>query len=109
MENAGISHLYNSLELMITASATGVGKSMMWYDNPLIIRAHDLMLLAVLQSSHRGLRTLQKYELATLAFIEFRDEEKKDQRTDGDGKLAGRRIGMVRRADSGLHNCLIVT
>jgi hypothetical protein len=69
MENVSIVHIYNSLELMITASAAGPGKTVrvMWYENPftVIIRVHELMLLA----RSAGVEVIAESGLATLACL----------------------------------------
>ena len=66
---------------MITASAAGAGKSVIWCDNLLIVRTCKLMLLgssAVIED----IRTLQKSGLTSLAFFyyEFREDKKRDRR-----------------------------
>ena len=66
---------------MITASAAGAGKSIIWYDNLLIVRVHELMLLAS-SAIIEDIRKLQRSGLASLAFFycDFRDDQKKDLR-----------------------------
>ena len=66
---------------MITASAAGAGKSVIWCDNLLIVSTCKLMLLgssAVIED----IRTLQKSGLTSLAFFycEFREDQKRDRR-----------------------------
>jgi hypothetical protein len=74
MEKVSISHIYNSLDLVITASAVSARTSI-----GLIIRV-QLMLLpssAIIED----IRTFHKSGLATLAFIycEFRDDPTKER------------------------------
>ena len=80
MENVSILHQFY-FSVIITASAAGAGKSVIWYDNPSIVCICRLMLLpssAIIED----IRTLQKSGLATLAFFyfDFRDDQKKDKR-----------------------------
>ena len=66
---------------MLTVSAAGAGKSIIWYDSLLIICVHGLMLLAS-SAIIEDIRTLQRSGLASLAFFycDFRDGQKKDLR-----------------------------
>jgi hypothetical protein len=68
---------------MDTAFEAGAGKSVIWCDNLLIFRIHELMP-ALLASSAiiEDIRTLQKSGLASIAFFycDFREDQKRDQR-----------------------------
>src|SRR6266705_1055860 len=66
---------------MVTASAAGAGKSVIWYDVLSTVRFRELMLLAS-SAIIEDIRTLQKSGLASLAFFycDFRDDQKKDRR-----------------------------
>jgi hypothetical protein len=66
---------------MITTSAAGAGKSVIWYDVLSTVRFPELMLLAS-SAIIEDIRTLQKSGLASLAFFycDFRDDQKKDRR-----------------------------
>jgi hypothetical protein len=80
MENVSVSYLYSFLELMMTASAAGAGKSIIWYDR-ISVRFRRLILFAS-SATIDDIRTLQKSGLASLAFFycDFRDSKKKDRR-----------------------------
>jgi ankyrin repeat protein len=66
---------------MIIASSAGAGKSVIWYDNLLIVRVRKLMLFAS-SAVIEDIRILQKSGLASLAFFycDFRDDQKKGRR-----------------------------
>src|ERR1700679_4227459 len=66
---------------MITTSAAGAGKSVIWYDVLSTVRFRKLTLLAS-SAIIEDIRTSQKSGLASLAFFycDFRDDEKKDRR-----------------------------
>jgi hypothetical protein len=66
---------------MITTSAAGAGKSVIWYGVLSKVRFCELMLLAS-SAIIEDIRTLQKTGLASLAFYycDFRDDQKKDRR-----------------------------
>ena len=66
---------------MITVSAAGAGKSVIWCGNLSIIRVRELMVFAS-SAIIDDIRTLQKSGLASLAFFycDFRDGRKKDLR-----------------------------
>jgi hypothetical protein len=66
---------------MITASAAGAGKSVIWYDVVSTVHLRELMLLAS-SAIIEDIRALQKSGLASLAFFycDFRDDQKKDRR-----------------------------
>jgi hypothetical protein len=81
MENVSISYPYSFVKLMITASAAGAGKSVIWCDSISIVCIRKLILLpssAIIED----IRTLQKSGLASLAFFycDFREGQKKDLR-----------------------------
>ena len=81
MENVSISSPYVYLKPMITSSAAGAGKSVVWYETLAIFRIHKLKLLgssAVIED----IRELQKAGRASLAFFycDFREDQKKDLR-----------------------------
>ena len=73
--------LYPFLWLMIIACAAGAGKSVIWYDDLLFVRVHELTLWAS-SAIIEDMRTLQRSGLASLAFFycDFRDDQKKDLR-----------------------------
>ena len=81
MENVSISRLYSLLKLIISASAAGAGKSVIWCDNLSVAPTLELILLAssaIIEDIH----SLRKSGLASLAFFycDFRDNQKKGQR-----------------------------
>ena len=66
---------------MITASAAGAGKSVIWCDHFSIVSTFELILLdssAVIED----IRALQKSGLSSLAFFycDFREDQKRDRR-----------------------------
>ena len=73
--------LRSFLQLTITVSAAGAGKSIIWYGDLYIAGARELMLL-ISSSTIEDIRTLQKSGLASLAFFycDFRDDQKKNLR-----------------------------
>jgi len=81
MENVSIQCLYYFLKLMMTASAAGAGKSVIWYYSLSLVRDRRLILFASSATIDDILR-LQKSGLASLAFFycDFRDGQKKDRR-----------------------------
>jgi hypothetical protein len=97
MENVGDSHLYFFLELTITGSAAGAGKSVIWCDNLSIVHICDLMLLAS-SAIIEDIRTLQKSGLASLAFFycDFRGDQKKDRR----GLLSSLLVQLCEQSDT---------
>ena len=68
-------------ELMITATAAGAGKSVIWYNNFSIVRIPELILLSS-SAIIEDIRALQKSGVASLAFFycDFREDQKKDKR-----------------------------
>jgi hypothetical protein len=96
-ENVSISHRYFFLKLMVTASAAGAGKSVIWCDNFLSVCSHWLMLLAS-SAIIEDIRTLQKSGLASLAFFycDFRDDQKKDLR----GLLSSLLVQLCEQSDA---------
>ena len=81
MENVSTSYLYPFLKLMMTASAAGAGKSVIWYDGLSIVRVCRLILFGS-SAIIDDIRTLQKSGLASLGFFycDFKDDQKKDRR-----------------------------
>lgn len=80
MESVSISYSYSLLKLIITASAAGAGKSVIWCVILSIARTPELILLAssaIIEDIHLS----QKSGLASLAFFycDFRDDQKKGQ------------------------------
>jgi hypothetical protein len=66
---------------MITATAAGAGKSVIWCNNSSIIRILELILLSS-SAIIEDILTLQKSGVASLAFFycDFREDQKKDKR-----------------------------
>ncbi len=97
MENVSISYLYPFLKLMVTASAAGAGKSVIWYVSLSIVRVRRLILFSS-SATIDDIRTLQKYGLASLAFFycDFRDGQKKDRR----GLLSSLLIQLGEQSDA---------
>jgi hypothetical protein len=97
MENVSISYLYPFLKLMITTSAAGAGKSVIWYDCLSIVRVRRLILFGS-SATIDDIRTLQKCGLALLAFFycDFRDGQKKDRR----GLLSSLLVQLGEQADA---------
>src|SRR6266567_8491014 len=82
---------------MVTASAAGAGKSVIWYDVLSTVRFRELMLLAS-SAIIEDIRTLQKSGLASLAFFycDFRDDQKKDRR----GLLSSLLVQLSEQSDA---------
>src|ERR1700679_2581778 len=82
---------------MITTSAAGAGKSVIWYDVLSTVRFRKLTLLAS-SAIIEDIRTLQRSGLASLAFFyfDFRDDQKKDQR----GLLSSLLIQLCDQSDA---------
>jgi hypothetical protein len=97
MGNVCVLHPSSFLKLMVTASAAGARKSVIWYDNLSIVRVHELTLLAS-SAIIEDIRTLQKSGLASLAFFycDFRDDQKKDRR----GLLSSLLVQLCEQSDS---------
>jgi hypothetical protein len=97
MENVRIPLRYSILKLIITASAAGAGKSVIWCDNFSIIFIRKLMLLAS-SAIIEDIRTLQKSGLASFAFFycDFREDQKKDQR----GLLSSLLVQLCEQSDA---------
>jgi hypothetical protein len=81
MENVSILYLYSFLKLMMTASAAGAGKSVIWYDSLSTVRVHSLILFAS-SATIDDILALRNFGLASLAFFycDFRDAQMKDRR-----------------------------
>ena len=97
MENVSNSHSYVLLKLMVTVSAAGAGKSVIWCDNLLIVRIRELMPLAS-SAIIEDIRTLQKSGQASLAFFycDFREDHKKNRR----GLLSSLLVQLCKQSDA---------
>jgi hypothetical protein len=97
MENVSILYLYSFLGLMITATAAGAGKSVIWCDNLSIVHICELMFLAS-SAIIEDIRALQKSGLASLAFFyfDFREDQKKDRR----GLLSSLLVQLCEQSDA---------
>jgi hypothetical protein len=69
------------LELMVTATVAGAGKSVIWCNNFSIVRTPKLIMLSS-SAVIEDIRSLQKSGVASFAFFycDFREDQKKDKR-----------------------------
>jgi hypothetical protein len=84
---------------MITASAAGAGKSVIWCENSQIFHIYELIRLLLGSSAIiEDIRTLQKSGLASLAFFycDFREDQKKDKR----GLLSSLLVQLCEQSDA---------